>query len=719
MILTFASKTGDTNKPHPINVWPSFPSRALARRPSKFLPFPLSEPECRLFARARHCLWHGLLALGLERGDEVLVPACHEASQVEAVLRAGMTCRFYNGNESLEPDESELEARLRPRVRALLLTHYLGFPQDARRWRRFCDRHGLALIEDSAQAWLASADGHPAGSLGDLSIFCLYKTYGLPDGAALLIRSPHDGDAVGRTLRKPVQWSLVSSEATGWLAALAAGARRTPFPGEEGFTLGNPSSSPSSVTRFLLPRVVDEGTAARRRANYSMLLDELSDLVPPAFAHLPEGASPFVFPVQTRSHPHLLERLAGHGVRPHELWSRPHPAFASADIARAAAPRRTLVGLPVHQDLRLEEIERLTTAIRKRPSKSATPRLEFLPTLDSIREEWSELATLTRNIFATWEWNSIWWRHFGGRRTLLATACLTSGGRLEAVLPLYFWSMRPLRVVRFLGHGAGNELGPICRPTARTFAARALLRTLATVDCDVFFGEELPRAAGWPSLLGGKVHRSIGDPLIRLEAASWDDFLGSRSSNFRQQVRRRERNLARDHALRYRLADDAARLEEDLDILFRLHRARWGDRPSSFAASEPFHRDFAARAFELGWLRLWFLELDGEAVAAWYGFRFCGVESYYQAGRNPEWSDSTVGFVLLAHTIRQALEDGMDTYRMGRGATPYKSRFADEDPGLEAVVLACTAVGAASVAGGHVARSFAPLKKALKAPLDI
>ena len=46
------------------------------------------------------------------------------------------------------------------------------------------------LIEDAAQAWLATRDGTPVGSHGDLAFFCLYKSVGLPEGAALVMRSP-------------------------------------------------------------------------------------------------------------------------------------------------------------------------------------------------------------------------------------------------------------------------------------------------------------------------------------------------------------------------------------------------------------------------------------------------------------------------------------------------------------------------------------------------
>src|SRR5439155_1798028 len=139
-------------------------------------------------------------------------------------------------------------------------------------------------------------------------------------------------------------------------------------------------------------------------------------------------------------------------------------------------------------------------------------------------------------------------------------------------------------------------------------------------------------------------------PLLRW-TSGWDEFLGSRSANLRQQVGRRERHLRREHRVRFRLTDPDL-LEGDLDTLFRLHRAI---RPRSDFGPEAFHRDFAAVALERGWLRLWILELDNRPAAAWYGFRIGGVETYYQAGRDPSLDPLSVGFVLLTHTIRVAL----------------------------------------------------------------
>jgi CelD/BcsL family acetyltransferase involved in cellulose biosynthesis len=303
-----------------------------------------------------------------------------------------------------------------------------------------------------------------------------------------------------------------------------------------------------------------------------------------------------------------------------------------------------------------------------------------------VRQELSALAFETRNIFATWEWMSTWWRHLGtGRRSLL-TVCRSADDQVIGVLPFYLWSSRPLRILRFMGHSAGDHLGPIHLAQHEDTIAHATRQALERLRWDIFLGEQLPAPGQWSSLLGAKVLVREGNPVLRAPADGWDGFLASRSPNFRQQVGRRERRLAREHQLAFRLVETADDLPAALDTLFRLHALRWPGG-STFQVRAGFHREFAAVALARGWLRLWFLELDDRPVAAWYGLRFAGVESYYQAGRDPAWDHRSVGFVLLAHSIRRAFEDGMEEYRFLRGGETYKSRFAEEDAGLETIAL--------------------------------
>ncbi len=670
-------------------------------------------------------------------GDEILVPAYNCGSEVEALTRAGFACRFYEGNHDLEPDENELDALLGPRVRALYVIHYLGFAQNMPKWRRWCDERGLALIEDAAQAWLSFLEGRPLGSFGDLAIVSLYKTFGLPDGAALVAK----GGCPAPRRRPEVGLGLLAQRHAAWLCSkssqIAAAISRLrpdePFlPGDayeeflravapEAFALGDVDKPLSTAARLLLPRVVRTEAAARRRANYEALLEELRDRVPRPFARLPAGTSPYAFPIESPDRATLLDRLAKHGIRALDLWPVSHPLVQRGQFARADSLRARVIALPVHQELVPGEVDRIVEATHDRVPIRSGLRLDRIDTLDDLQSEWSELADASKNLFATREWLSTWWRHFGRDRALTAAACRSKGGRLVAFLPLYRWSLRPLRIVRFLGHGVGDELGPICHPSDRGAVARALRRLLDQDirSWDLFVGEQLPLSLNWNAVLGGKVLRSESSPVLRWPAGGWDDFLGSQSSHLRKRVRYQERRLGRHHDVRYRLADDPARLSADLDVFFALHRARWGEAGlASAGPNEAFHRDFANLALERGWLRLWFLELDGRPVSAWYGFRFAGIDFYYQSGWDPKWQDLSVGSVLVVHSIRDALDHGIVEYRFLRGGEEYKFRFASDDVPLVTLGVPHGVGGQAAIAAASLIQSVPALRRAVRAPLE-
>jgi dTDP-4-amino-4,6-dideoxygalactose transaminase len=352
--------------PAPITHEPPLPPMMHARIRRGDPPFPLGSSACRLFARARHGLYAGVRALGLGRGDEVLVPAWHHGSEVEAFRRAGLVCRFYEATDDLEPDEGELEHLLTGPVRALHLVHYAGVPRDARRWRSWCDQRGLLLFEDAAQAWLSWRDGAPVGSHGDLSVFCLYKTYGLPDGAAVVCRRPppplvdRPVAGVGALARRHASWVLQRSAA---LAALRARLPRPPaLSHAEDIELGEPRP-PSRATTRLLPRL-DSSAARGRRAHYEALLAELRPAVPPPFDVADPGASPYVLPLRTGDKEGAMARLAAAGILTLSLWTYPHPSLP-AGFPRAREARRTYVGLPVHQELRPGDVDRILAAVRR------------------------------------------------------------------------------------------------------------------------------------------------------------------------------------------------------------------------------------------------------------------------------------------------------------------------------------------------------------------
>jgi CelD/BcsL family acetyltransferase involved in cellulose biosynthesis len=309
-------------------------------------------------------------------------------------------------------------------------------------------------------------------------------------------------------------------------------------------------------------------------------------------------------------------------------------------------------------------------------------RLEPIVRLEEAREDWERLALATGQPFATWEWNRIWWRRFGAGRQLYSFSCRDDAGAVRAILPLYVALRRPLTVARFLGYA--DYGAPLCAPADASLTARAMRdATRAPHPARLIFAERLP--GDWGRLLGGARIAKGPDLALPIEGRSWDDILATRSRKPRSRLRRAERRLVEDHGLTFRLASEPDRLPTDMDALFRLHAKRWGEQTTGVfdGARQEFHREFAGVALENGWLRLWFAEIDGEPVAAWYGWRFAGADWHYQGGRDPSWDRFSVGTVLMAHTIRSACEDEMDAYRFLAGAEEYKYRFGAEELGTE------------------------------------
>jgi CelD/BcsL family acetyltransferase involved in cellulose biosynthesis len=344
-------------------------------------------------------------------------------------------------------------------------------------------------------------------------------------------------------------------------------------------------------------------------------------------------------------------------------------------------------------------------------------RLEELGELEPLRDDWRRLADAAGSPFSTYEWAETWWRHYGAGRPLHLVRVSDDDGRAIAILPLYLARSRPVRMLRFVGHGMADQLMPVCAPEDSEAAVAALHEVLGERigGWQLFIADRLPGEWQWAERIGGRALDRTPSPVLDAGGASFDEWLKSRSKNFREQVRRRERKLAKNHELAFRLSDDPARLDADLDTLLRLHRARWGDESGSFEdAREAFHRDFARTALERGWLRLWTLELDGKPVASWLGYRFGGAEWYYQAGRDPDFEREAVGFVLMAHTVRAALDDDMREYRLLLGGEGYKDRFANADHGLHTTVLGRGPFGAAVAASAATAATRPALRARLK-----
>jgi CelD/BcsL family acetyltransferase involved in cellulose biosynthesis len=326
-----------------------------------------------------------------------------------------------------------------------------------------------------------------------------------------------------------------------------------------------------------------------------------------------------------------------------------------------------------------------------------SPGIELVDSLESLEHDWARLAAANGNIFASWEWNELWWRHYGRGRKLRVAVSRQDDDEIDAIVPLFQWSSRPLRILRLIGHGHGDHLGPICREDDAETAERTLLLALGAEPYDVFVGDWVAGDREWARVLGGRVVRSTGYPILRCPDGAWEAVLAAQSQRFRKSLRQRRNKLERNHEVRYRYTD-AATLDRDLDAAFRLHRVRFGEHACNFCGEhEAFQREFAALALERDWLRVLLLEVDGEPVGCKYGFFFENAYFAYQSGRDPAWERESVGFLLEVESIRRVLGEGAD-YRFLGGEEVHKYRYPTEDPRLETIAAPGSRRGRAAAA---------------------
>ena len=114
-------------------------------------------------------------------GDEVVTTPYTFYATAEAIARVGATPVFADIEpDTLNLDPAAAEAAITERTRAIMVVHVFGQPADLAAFRELADRHGLALIEDAAQAFGAACEGRAAGSVGDVATFSFFPTKNLP-----------------------------------------------------------------------------------------------------------------------------------------------------------------------------------------------------------------------------------------------------------------------------------------------------------------------------------------------------------------------------------------------------------------------------------------------------------------------------------------------------------------------------------------------------------
>lgn len=124
-----------------------------------------------------------MLCIGIELGDEVIVPAMTFASTANAVIHAGGTPVFVDcQRETMNLDPEDFERKITPRTKAVIPVHFAGRSCDMDSIMDIASSHGIKVIEDCAHAVETEYHGRKAGTFGEMSCFSFYVTKNIVTG---------------------------------------------------------------------------------------------------------------------------------------------------------------------------------------------------------------------------------------------------------------------------------------------------------------------------------------------------------------------------------------------------------------------------------------------------------------------------------------------------------------------------------------------------------
>ncbi len=295
-----------------------------------------------------------LRACGLHAGDEVLLPPFTFVATGSAVSALGAKPVFADIRpETYTIDPAELERRVTPRTRAIVVVHLYGLAADMDPILAFARARNLPVIEDNAQAIGASYKGRRTGSLGDVACLSFYptKNLGAYGDAGMVVTNSAELAARIRTLRNHGQTAKYRSSEPGWNSRL--------------------DEIQAAILRVKLRHLSDWQRARQSHAaEYHRLFSQIPGLMPPL---APEGFEhvyhQYTIRIEQRDalQRHLAARKIGSKVYyPYPLHLQPlYSALGhqAGDFPHSERAAHEVLSLPMYPELRKEQIARVVEAV--------------------------------------------------------------------------------------------------------------------------------------------------------------------------------------------------------------------------------------------------------------------------------------------------------------------------------------------------------------------
>ena len=147
--------------------------------------------KCLLTTSCTHATEMTALLAGIKEGDEVIMPSYTFVSTADAFVLRGAKVVFVDIRpDTMNIDETKIEAAITEKTKAIVPVHYAGVACEMDTILDIAKRHNLLVIEDAAQGVMAKYKGKALGTIGDFGCYSFHETknYSMGEGGALLIR---------------------------------------------------------------------------------------------------------------------------------------------------------------------------------------------------------------------------------------------------------------------------------------------------------------------------------------------------------------------------------------------------------------------------------------------------------------------------------------------------------------------------------------------------
>ncbi len=361
--------------------------------------------------------------------------------------------------------------------------------------------------------------------------------------------------------------------------------------------------------------------------------------------------------------------------------------------------------------------------------------------LKELGPGWADLFSRAgcENVFLSFDWMEEWWRCYGKGQGLFIVALRDATGELVGVGPFCIcpdaarrWRVRGLK---FLASKwvCSDHLDILAAPGLELRVAAEVARIIVEhrnewhhIELTDYDAESPTMAALRDALIRSGLREQLSArgvcPYIPLPA-SFDAYVAGLNPIWRYSFRRAMRMTQRAGALRHLVFKDYAAIEEHFPEFLRLHRLRFEQRGerSTFLedTNQAFHWAVLGRVGPRGWARLYLLELDGKAVAGYYGFCVRSKFLVMQTGFDPAWSRRGVGNVMVGLAIQESIRSGHDEFDFLRGDEQYKFHWTRST--REAITVRLfqgTATGSLLFAASSLAAKWAAIRHALRLYAD-